>query len=82
MWWKPSAGGWQQPIFKARKQKTFLPGSDLWYTIVRTERRCAAMAGYAETVAYWQSFPIKTVSDLEQLSLIHILMLLAREEKV
>ena len=24
------------------------------------------MAGYAETVAYWQSFPIKTVSDLEQ----------------
>ena len=24
------------------------------------------MAGYAETVAYWQSFPIQTVSDLEQ----------------
>ena len=24
------------------------------------------MAGYAETAAYWQSFPIQTVSDLEQ----------------
>lgn len=37
--WEITNLGWRKPIFKARKQKTFLTGSDLWYTIVRTERR-------------------------------------------